>query len=1037
MGEKEMTPFVFHPKVVIRSPRIPANDGLSFDNIEQLLYDDLFMESIYLASAILHETAVRYRNGFITEEKRITKIKQSIWKYYLRSLSRCTPFGLFSGCAVGVWGEAPALKLKAAVLRHTRLDMHYLCALALELAKRSDVKEHLVYHTNNSLYRVGDALRYVEYNYKGSQRCYQISAIAASAYIDQIVREGQQGITLAQIRQMISVPGVTRVEIDHFIEEILEAQLLVSELEPAVTGEAFIKQILRTIQRIIGIKKNKDLLAIAQLLGDVSQKLSEIDKGNPGNLCRYKEILFDLDKLKVPYDESRLFQTDLFKEVSTGTIPPSVPDDLRKGISVMNRFASALYRQHPNLESFAERFYKRYEDREMPLLEVIDRESGIGYLGFNDLKTAAADQTAALKDYKWGKVEAFLQQKLISYWKNGDKVISLHDHELQFMENDWTNLPPSMHLMFRLLENDQIFLENCGGASAISILSRFANSEVKIKEICADIVLSEENLNKEVVFAEIVHLPESRTGNILLRPAFRKHEIPYLAQSSLPVSSRIAVQDLLVSVKNNRIILRHKITGKRIIPRLSTAHNYAKAVLPVYQFLGELQASELKTGIGFSWGSLAQQHQLLPRVEYRNMILYPATWKLTKQDFSGIFRYPENENLIVGFLKKYHIPSRVVLADGDHELQIDFKDRNSVLLFLETIKQRDNIVLKEAFAAADTIQDEASRPYHHQIIACLMNTQQVYSGARENAHRSQSGISAKRSFFIGSEWLYYKIYCGTGSADRILKDAIKPLTDWLLKEGLVSSFFFVRYKDPDFHIRFRLRLSETRYLAEVLSIINQYLVHLTTSGYIWNIQLDTYHRELERYGSNDIEIAEQIFFLDSNSVLELLSADAGNEEEQYRWLWAMRAIDDFFNAFGFTAASKLEFAHTLNASFAKESGDVNQLKAQLRLRYRTNKKQIEEVMSGTAPSEGQKVFLNILHKKQQQIQPIANKLKNLEESALLEVPLNRLIACHIHMLINRMMRSRHRQQETAIYDFLCLYYKGLAGKQKEKNTVNK
>src|SRR5262249_61048858 len=59
---------------------------------------------------------------------------------------------------------------------------------------------------------------------------------------------------------------------------------------------------------------------------------------------------------------------------------------------------------------------------------------------------------------------------------------------------------------------------------------------------------AEEALQPDAVFAEIVHLPEGRLGNILARPVLRAYEIPYLGRASVPPDRQIPVTDLRVSV---------------------------------------------------------------------------------------------------------------------------------------------------------------------------------------------------------------------------------------------------------------------------------------------------------------------------------------------------------------------------------------------------------------------------------------------------------------------------------------------------------
>src|SRR5258708_17591925 len=128
-------PYTFHPGLMARIPRHPFGPGMESFNLDHLTRDPAFMEAIFLASPVLHAELLKYQQGKIIDEKAITDLSFSLGKYYLRMRSRCTPLGLFSRCSVARWSNEPgALVVEDKPGRHTRLDMHYLCALAQHLA---------------------------------------------------------------------------------------------------------------------------------------------------------------------------------------------------------------------------------------------------------------------------------------------------------------------------------------------------------------------------------------------------------------------------------------------------------------------------------------------------------------------------------------------------------------------------------------------------------------------------------------------------------------------------------------------------------------------------------------------------------------------------------------------------------------------------------------------------------------------------------------------------------------------------------------
>ena len=96
---------MFPTKLIVRTPSIPFNDDISEAFLKKILDDATFLEALYLASPVLYQEAMNWKEGKISDPKKLQKIPISLGKYYLRMCSRCTPFGLFAGCGVVEWSE--------------------------------------------------------------------------------------------------------------------------------------------------------------------------------------------------------------------------------------------------------------------------------------------------------------------------------------------------------------------------------------------------------------------------------------------------------------------------------------------------------------------------------------------------------------------------------------------------------------------------------------------------------------------------------------------------------------------------------------------------------------------------------------------------------------------------------------------------------------------------------------------------------------------------------------------------------------------
>lgn len=58
-----------------------------------------------------------------------------------------------------------------------------------------------------------------------------------------------------------------------------------------------------------------------------------------------------------------------------------------------------------------------------------------------------------------------------------------------------------------------------------------------------------------------------------------------------------------------------------------------------------------------------------------------------------------------------------------------------------------------------------------------------------------------RTFIPGSQWVYIKLYTGEKTADDLLIQVIAPVIKKVQKAQHIKKWFFIRYSDPDFHLR--------------------------------------------------------------------------------------------------------------------------------------------------------------------------------------------------------------------------------------------
>jgi thiopeptide-type bacteriocin biosynthesis protein len=1017
----------FLPQIIVRSPLNPTNDFN--ENI-------LFIEALYISSPDLYHEIIKKENKAEKNNPSLQKRNISLHKFSNRASNRCTPFGLFAGINLATWGNENEILLdstvKNSLYRKTCLNMPVLCNLVKEIETKDFIKPYLKYYSNTSIYLIGDNYRYVEHYDINNKRTHQINSVDQSPYLELILHESAKGLTELQLVQLLINDDINSDEATGFINELISSQILVNQFEPTLTGLEFFDTIINNLTDILQQNKSENLQDLLNRLNRIKTCLHNIDTSIVNSIDSYKMIFDDLKFIIPGIQETKLFHTDLFKNTLKNTLDNGIKTQLINAIDFLNKITPN--NTNHSLEEFKKKFQKKYEDDEISLLLALDEETGIGYPikkngGVNhlieDIQFPVSNNEPQLK---WTLYEQCLLKLINDSQKSNSRIIEIGENDFETIDYSNANLPSSFAVMFNLLNanTNKIKLINSSGSSAANLLGRFANSDKKINDIIKKIVDFEQTQIQDKILAEIIHLPEYRVGSILSRSAIRKYEIPYLTKSSVPNEYQIKVQDLTLKIRNNKLILFDKRLQKEIVPRLSNAHNYKKSDLPVYYFLCDIQTQYFtKPNLGFNWGALSSQFNFLPRIEYQNTVLSAAKWQLKKQNLEPFKnkKLTESEKHMTFFelKKQLNLDDKFLLMDEDSEFLIDSNNKISIDSFIDIIKNKNEITLEEYLFDNNNalIKDTTDNKFSNECIAILLNEHII----QENENFSINKLtSSKPVFSIGSEWLYYKIYCGPKTGDTLLTSKIKQLTSLLIEKEIIDKWFFIRYNDPDTHLRFRLHITNPEKLNEAIQLVSSSFEKLIEEHIISDIQIHTYKRETERYGDNSIELAEQLFYNDSVFVTNVLSLIDSNYKDEIRWQIAIKSVDDLLNGFALNLEQKHQLIDQLSNSFFKEHGGHKELKITLDNKYRKLKSEIEGIFDWGNNSDYFPV-IELLKQRQEINKPIVNKILLMQSHEQLQVSLNKLIASFLHMNLNRLFMGRNRTNEFVIYDLLCRYYK--------------
>lgn len=724
---------------ILRAPTLPLSfyieltkePELKEDTLKKACNNDIIKEALFLASPPLYEAFEKWMKGELSSLQDRKRMIDSVLKYISRMSSRCTPFGLFAGTAVGRVRDKTDFRIVSnSTSRHTRLDMNYLVALSQDLVKDNNIREQLQFYPNTSIYSAGNQLRYVEYHYENSRRVHHIVGVSDSEYLQKVLEVAQSGATLDVLSKCLVDDEIDLETATGFIEELVDSQLLVSELEPSVSGPEFLDQIIPIL------KNNSSTDSLVKTLEEASITIGKLDSSKNNTSQNYRELSATLKKLGTDFDLKFLFQTDLTIKAKGNTLDKRVIYKVRRALRLLNKISPLP--KETLLTQFKDAFQERYEAREVPLSQALDVELGIGFLqnrDSGDISVLVDDLILPHKqakivayDQKWTSIDIILHKRLLECLDTGVQEMTLLDKDFEQFEENWDDLPDTISSLTEIvtLNNEEyVVLSSAGGSSAANLLGRFCHSNTDIDSYVRDIIKVEKQCNPDKLMAEIVHLPESRVGNILMRPALRDYEIPYLAKSILPTENQLPIEDLMLSVRRGRLILRSKKYNKEVIPRLTNAHNYSSGALPIYQFLANMQNQDKRSGISFNWGSYGDRFSFLPRVIYKGVILSRKTWNIKESDIKELQEFQKDtkhfQSLIDNFIIEKGLHQYVLLEEGDNELLINLKNLTSVRMLLAAVKGNKKFKLAEFLHLDPNNQEVSETQFTNQVILSFYN----------------------------------------------------------------------------------------------------------------------------------------------------------------------------------------------------------------------------------------------------------------------------------------------------------------------------
>jgi len=232
----------FSSYVFLRTPTLSYNDYNS--NPASIIKLHFFQLAIFFASESLYMELMRHDFNYHLLDK---KVKFSLQKYFNRMCYRPTPFGMFSAFTSLDWCKSEDTR-SCIILGKDRLYVNPDFQLLIDVAREIEtlnIIDNLKYYSNNSIYSIKNERRYLTHNYniKEERLLFLISSYKSDRLLNKIIIFCKNGKTKSQLTNWLNELIGFDDEIKYYINDLINAGLLVSELNPNMSGKKYFERI--------------------------------------------------------------------------------------------------------------------------------------------------------------------------------------------------------------------------------------------------------------------------------------------------------------------------------------------------------------------------------------------------------------------------------------------------------------------------------------------------------------------------------------------------------------------------------------------------------------------------------------------------------------------------------------------------------------------------------------------------------------------------------------------------------------------------
>ncbi|MET7300931.1 lantibiotic dehydratase [Embleya sp. NPDC005575] len=844
-------------------------DGDTPAGLRRITADPLLREAVRVASGSLSAALDRLDAGVDLGPKRLTGTALSVTRYALRMAGRPTPFGLFAGVATARLGPAARVSVhgpgtKAVHLDGGRLHERVRAWLAApEVRRRVDV-------VLNDLCRIRDGRLVLS----GPE---QEISVRHSALVAHVCSAATHPVPYENVldRAGEAFPEAPRDRLDALVAQLLRHGFLLSSITPQRLDDALLDRIDTAIEELPGASDEFRATRAA---------VREYEKARPGEGADSWHRLMGLIDPRADAAHPPV-QVDLRMDADI-TLPPAVGEEVSAYAGAMWALSDAWV-THAHIRDYRDRFIERYGTTgAVPLAELVDPHRGLGFPAGYGERLAAGEQPAT--GYQPGRERRALTAELVQdallrddrELRLGPELIDRLADTAQPEGGEPAEPPNSLELCFQLLADDAGALDqgrfrlvgtpHAGSWLAGAMAGRFAELTNGTEELAKLVAAS---ADPDAVAAQVTFAPHAaRALNMAQVPRLLPYEIPVGVYTDRRDPHCLDWRELLVGVGPAGLNLTLPGTGQRVMPIVPHMVALDREAPKVVRLMVDIVFGRARTWTGWDWAGLEVLPQL-PRVTFGRVVAAPRRWAPDHAMRVAAEKPREFDRALREWSDRFDVPDRVQLVHWDRAYGLDLD-----VPWHRTLLRHE--VRKGRVALFEDLTDHGrgfgwAAGYGTELVVPLTRRPKTrITPAPTPAAPARAVEPTPATFHLpGEEWLFAKLYATPDTHDELLRVRLPALLTDIGEH--VDRWFFMRYLDPEPHIRIRFHGDPEPLRERVLPELARHVRALREAGAIRTMALDVYEPETRRYGGPDaLSAVESLFCVDSRSAIAQLGLRA-------------------------------------------------------------------------------------------------------------------------------------------------------------------